>query len=170
MNFVFRPLTQANLPTLHAWLQRPHVAEWWKDRTTLEELEQDYLSPAAAASSTRAFIAHLDGEPIGFIQVYTAMDSGGGWWEDETDPGVRGIDQFLADDHRLGKGVGSAMIRAFVEEIFRDSAVTKVQIDPDPANLRAVRAYIKAGFRPVREITTPDGRALLMICERSGAL
>ena len=62
------------------------------------------------------------------------------------------------------------MIRAFVEEIFRDSAVTKVQIDPDPANLRAVRAYIKAGFRPVREITTPDGRALLMICERSGAL
>jgi aminoglycoside 6'-N-acetyltransferase len=38
-------------------------------------------------------------------------------------------------------------------------------IDPSPSNPRAIRAYEKAGFRPVREVDTPDGRALLMIRE-----
>jgi aminoglycoside 6'-N-acetyltransferase len=35
--------------------------------------------------------------------------------------------------------------------------------DPDPSNLRAVRAYEKAGFRKDREVDTPDGRALIMV-------
>ncbi|MBA3659598.1 MAG: GNAT family N-acetyltransferase, partial [Gemmatimonadales bacterium] len=25
----FRSLTRADLPLLHEWLTRPHVAEWW---------------------------------------------------------------------------------------------------------------------------------------------
>ena len=32
--------------------------------------------------------------------------------------------------------------------------------DPDPDNIRAVRAYEKAGFEKVRLVDTPDGRAL----------
>jgi hypothetical protein len=71
----FRPLTRADLPMLHGWLQRPHVAEWWHEPTTLAELEDDYLSAAALAASTRAYIALLDGEPLGFIQSYVALGS-----------------------------------------------------------------------------------------------
>lgn len=165
-SWCFRPLARADLPLLHAWLQRPHVARWWGSPTSLRELEQDYLSPQALAGSTRAYIALWDGAPLGFIQSYVARGSGGGWWADETDPGVRGIDQFLADADRLGQGLGSAMVRAFVATLFRDPAVTRVQTDPDPHNLRAIRAYAKAGFRPLREVATPDGPALLMVCER----
>ena len=33
----------------------------------------------------------LNGEPIGYAQSYVALGSGDGWWEEETDPGVRGI-------------------------------------------------------------------------------
>ena len=104
----------------------------------------------------------LDGEPVGFIQCYVVMGSGDGWWEAETDPGARGIDQFLADPDRLGRGLGRAMIGAFVERLFADPSVTVVQTDPDPANVRAIRCYEAAGFERVALVATPGGDALLM--------
>jgi RimJ/RimL family protein N-acetyltransferase len=108
----------------------------------------------------------LDEEPIGFIQSYVVKDSGDGWWEDEQDPGARGIDQYLAEAGSLGRGLGSSMVRAFVTFLFQDPAVTKVQTDPSPDNERAIRCYRKAGFRDVGVVDTPDGPALLMVVER----
>jgi aminoglycoside 6'-N-acetyltransferase-1b len=93
------------------------------------------------------------------------MGSGQGWWEDETDPGARGIDQLLADADALNRGVGTAMVKAFVTKLFQDPLVTKVQTDPSPANLRAIRCYEKAGFRRGGLVETPDGTALLMFRE-----
>jgi aminoglycoside 6'-N-acetyltransferase len=40
-----------------------------------------------------------------------------------------------------------------------------VVIDPDPANARAIRAYEKAGFSKDRVVDTPDGPAMLMVCQ-----
>lgn len=162
----FRPLARADLALLHEWVGRPHVAQWWGEPARLEDLEADYLPSIETHSSTRAYLACLGDDPIGFIQVYVVMGSGEGWWEDETDPGARGIDQFVADAARLNQGLGTAMVRAFVDQIFRDPAVTRVQTDPSPQNHRAIRCYTKAGFRPVRQVITPDGPALLMRRER----
>lgn len=119
------------------------------------------------ASTTRPYVVLADGEPIGYIQSYVAMGSGDGWWEDEQDPGVRGIDQFLSRADQLGQGLGTRMVRAFVEQLFADPSVTRIQTDPSPENRRAIRCYQKAGFRAVCEIDTPDGRALLMVCDRA---
>lgn len=152
---------------LHDWLQRPHAAAWWQPTPTLEELVAHYAPSIDGSDSTRAYIAHLDGEPVGFIQCYVVMGSGGGWWEDEADPGARGVDQFLADEARLGQGLGSAMLRAFVQDLFSNPAVTTVQTDPSPRNRRAIRAYQKAGFVAEREVITPDGPALVLRCTRS---
>jgi RimJ/RimL family protein N-acetyltransferase len=59
------------------------------------------------------------------------------------------------------------MVRAFLERLFTDPAVTRIQTDPSPDNARAIRCYQKAGFRAVRAVDTPDGPALLMLCERT---
>lgn len=116
------------------------------------------------------YLALADGAPIGFIQSYVAMNAGDGWWPDERDPGVRGIDQFLADADRRGRGLGTAMVRAFVAHLFADPAVTRIQTDPSPLNARAIRCYEKAGFESVGEVDTPDGPELLMICERGSSV
>ena len=108
----------------------------------------------------------LDGRAIGYVPSYVAMGSGDGWWDDETDPGVRGIDQFIGEPDLLNQGIGTAMVRAFVARLFEDPTVTRLQTDPDPYNPRAIRCYAKAGFHPSRAITTPDGAALLMIHPR----
>lgn len=167
----FRPLRAADLPLLHDWIHRPHVVQWWGGGDageSLEDTKKKYLPRLQEGSSVKGYIALLSGEPIGFVQSYVALGSGDGWWEDETDPGVRGIDQFLCDGGRLGQGIGSRMVAAFMRLLFEDESVTRVQTDPDPINARAIRCYRKAGFAAVRSVATPDGPALLMVIERRG--
>ncbi|MBX3627426.1 MAG: GNAT family N-acetyltransferase [Rhizobacter sp.] len=168
MTMHFVPLQAEHLPLLHTWLARPHAAQWWQPTPSVDELHADYIAPPAEPNATRAYLAHEGDEPVGFIQSYVVMGSGGGWWEDETDPGARGIDQFLADEARLGQGLGRRMIRAFVGQLFADPAVTVVQTDPAPHNLRAIRCYRAAGFSDVGEVMTPDGPAWLMRWRRLG--
>jgi aminoglycoside 6'-N-acetyltransferase Ib len=152
---------------LHEWLSRPHVAEWWGSPDPMAEVAEFYASSISESVPFWCYIAELDGRPTGFIQSYTpAAFHDDGWWLDEHDPTVRGIDQYLANADQLGQGLGSSMVRAFVAKLFQDPTVSRIQTDPAPTNARAIRAYEKAGFRAHAEIVTKDGPALLMYCER----
>ncbi len=166
-----RPLADTDLPRLHRWLHDPHVLDWWGGEDaapTLDEVHAHYGPRIRAEDGVQAWIAFKTGpdgaeQAIGYAQSYTAMGSGDGWWADETDPGMRGIDQFLADGTRLGQGLGTQLVRALVDRLFADPAVTQIQTDPHPTNKRAIRCYEKAGFRAVKEIVTPDGAAVWMV-------
>ena len=164
-------MTEDDVPMLHAWLQRPHIANWWggEEGLSFEEARAKYIPRVLAVDRVTPHIATLEGRPIGYAQSYVALGCGDGWWEDETDPGVRGIDQFLSEPTLLDQGLGTRLVTALVELLFRDPTVTKIQTDPDPTNLRAIRCYEKAGFKAVRTIVTPDGAALYMLQERSQA-
>jgi RimJ/RimL family protein N-acetyltransferase len=162
----FRTLRATDLAMLHEWLCRPHVAEWWTPMPTRAEVEAEFTPMLVPDSPDRGYIALLDGQPLGFIQSYVVMGSGDGWWDDERDPGARGVDQFLAHADQLNRGIGSAMVRVFTDQLFADPAVTRIQTDPSPRNARAIRCYAKAGFRALGEVVTPDGPALLMVRER----
>ena len=164
-SFVFRPLETGDLPRLAVWLARPHVAEWWGAPDALDEVRREY-GEAISSDVLWPFVAMLDGVPVGFVQVYDVMRADPSWWQDERDPGARGIDQFIADASLLGRGLGSRMVAEIVAQLFADPAVTKVQVDPSPDNARAIRAYEKAGFRRVGRVTTPDGEAELMVARR----
>lgn len=164
-----RLMTEQDLPMLHDWLNRPHIVEWWggeAQRPSLEDVVRHYRPRVMAEDSVTPYIAMLDGEPIGYAQSYVALGSGDGWWESETDPGVRGIDQTLANAEQLNQGLGTRLVRALVERLFADPAVTAIQTDPAPGNHRAIRCYEKAGFVRKGVITTPDGPALYMLQTR----
>lgn len=162
----FQKLTERDLPTLAEWLKRPHVALWWDSCSSIDKVRAQYLREMAGVSAALPNLAYLDGIPIGYIQPYVAAAAGDGWWPDEHDPGVRGIDQFLAERKNLGQGIGTQMVMEFVKLLFSDPAVTRIQADPAPSNTRAIRCYEKAGFRRAGLITTPDGPAMLMVIDR----
>ena len=164
-----RPMTAQDLPMLHDWLNRPHLVQWWggeAERPSLEEVMAKYTPRVLASERVIPYIGMLGDAPFAYAQSYVALGCGGGWWEGETDPGVRGIDQSIADPQLLGKGLGTKLVRTLVDTLFRDAAVSKIQTDPSPANLRAIRCYEKAGFRVVGNIVTPDGPAVYMVQER----
>lgn len=165
-----RAMTEADLPMLHHWLGRPHVLQWWggdDGAPSLAEVRAKYLPRVLAHERVDPWIATHDERPIGFAQSYVAMACGGGWWPEVRDPGLRGIDQFLAEATDLGRGLGTRMVGALLDQLFVDPAVSAVQVDPHPDNARAIRCYEKAGFRRVGPISTPDGPALYMRCERA---
>jgi len=156
-HYQFRPMSAADLPTVRRWLKAPHVAQWWHDPDQQFALVSEDLDHPAMDQ----FIVTTGERPFAYLQCYDPSvwpEGGLGRHPD----GTRGIDQFIGEPDMLDRGHGSALIRSFVDDLLL-MGTPRVVTDPDPANLRAVRAYAKAGFAKVRLVDTPDGRALLMV-------
>lgn len=154
--YVFRAMTAADLPLVLRWLQQPHVREWWGD--THEQFE--LVSGDLPIETMDQFIVSIDDRPFGYIQCYDLRDWDSGFGTHPS--GTSGIDQFIGEPDMIGRGHGSAFIRAFVSDKLKAGAPRMVT-DPDPENARAIRAYEKAGFARDRLVDTPDGIALLMV-------
>jgi RimJ/RimL family protein N-acetyltransferase len=73
---------------------------------------------------------------------------------------VAGVDLFVADEARTGRGLGTRLLRRFVADVvFAPPATVACVADPDAANVPSLRAFEKAGFRRVGEFLDPgDGR------------
>ena len=81
----------------------------------------------------------------------------------ETDRGVRGIDQSLANASQLG--LGTKLVRALVELLFNDPEVTKIQRTRRRATCE--RSMLReSGFERQGTVTTPDGPAVYMVQTR----
>ena len=155
-DYVFRPMTAADLPLIRRWLALPHVREWWGDPQEQYALVSGDLDELAMDQ----YIFSTAGDSLGYLQCYdlTGWNTGFG----PQPPGTRGIDLFIGEPNRIGRGHGSALIRGFVDILLQKGA-PRVVTDPDPANSRALRAYENAGFEKDRMVETPDGPALLMV-------
>jgi aminoglycoside 6'-N-acetyltransferase len=149
----FRPMSVHDLPLVHAWQTAPYVREWWDDDPiTLASEDEPAMDQRIVA---------VEGRPFAYLQCYLQSaypENGLG----AHPPGTRGIDQFIGEPDMVGCGHGPAFICAFVDGLLA-AGVPSVIADPDCRNARAIRAYEKAGFRRGGEVSTPDGRALLMV-------
>ncbi len=157
--YAFRPMTAADLTSVRHWLRKPHVAQWWGDPDQQFALVSEDLDDP----SMNQFIVEFEKYPFAYLQCYdpTAWPNHG---FGTLPPGARGIDQFIGEEDMIDRGHGSALIRAFVDDLFR-AGTPRVVTDPSPGNKRAIKAYGKAGFREDRPVRTPDGVALLMVRE-----
>lgn len=168
----FRPLTRADLPVLRDWLNTPHVSRWWgvgsgpgslggagADAATLEQVEAKYAPALAAADpDTHRFVIEVDGVGVGLIQWYRLVDFGDyARAIGETAPGAAGIDLFIADASRTGRGLGARVLDAFVRDVvFNDPTVDRAVAGPHPDNVASCRAFAKAGFVEQRVVEVPD--------------
>jgi len=155
-SYAFRDMTADDLPTIRRWLAAPHVREWWGDPAEQFALVSGDLDEPAMDQ----YIVSTEGRAFGYLQCYdlTAWNSGFGAQPE----GTRGIDLFIGEADMIERGHGAALIRAYVEGRLR-GGTPRMVTDPDPKNVRALRAYEKAGFRRDRMVDTPDGPSLLMV-------
>lgn len=156
----FRPLTRADLPLLARWLAESHVARWWGER----DRELESIASHIDSIAVEPFIIELDGKPVGYIQSYDPYLEEGDNPFDDQPFGTLGIDQFIGEPSLVGFGHGPRLITQFAQMMFEEGA-PRLIVDPAPTNSRAIRAYEKAGFRPLGLRNTPDGEALLMVLD-----
>jgi len=141
---------------IRRWLEMPEVVQWWGNPDEQYELVRGDLTHP----DMDQFIVSSDGRSFAYIQCYALST----WNQDfgVHPKATRGIDQFIGETDMIGRGHGSNFIRKFADDRLRQG-IPRIVTDPDPVNLRAIRAYEKAGFVRDRIVDTPDGPALLMV-------
>ena len=155
----FRPLLEDDLPLLHEWLQRPHVQRWWNERDSYDEVVARYRPAIEGSDPTDLYLALLEGEHVAFVQTYLVADYPEYAALVAADAGAAGVDLFIADEERTGKGLGTELLRRFVDEIvFAAPFTTHCIADPDVENVASIRAFEKAGFHVVRRFVDPADR------------
>jgi aminoglycoside 6'-N-acetyltransferase len=157
--YAFRPAVREDLPLLQRWLRTPEVVRWWGDPQEQAALLRDDLDEPAMVMRIVSFA----GRAFAYAQDYAVH----AWPQPHfarLPQGTRAIDSFIGVPDMIGRGHGAIYLRLLAERLRAEGAPV-VAIDPDQDNLRARRAYEKAGFRAGTVVETGEGMAILMIFE-----
>ena len=173
MELSFRPLTDDDLPLLHGWLNESEVVRWWEgDDVSWEAVQRDYGS--ANPEPVEHWLALADGRPVGWIQCYAVAendehDEVRQWLARGVPRTAAGIDYLIGEPADRGRGLGSRMIRAFVDEVVfgRHPGWTQACASPYEANVASWRALRAAGFRHGGDFDDGTGRCRLMVLDRA---
>jgi aminoglycoside 6'-N-acetyltransferase len=126
-----RPLASGDEAELLRIHRTPEVARWWG--------APDVGFPWTDEPGSTRLTIEVEGAVAGLIQ-----------FSEELEPRYRhaAIDLYL-DPALHGRGLGTEAVRRVVRHLIEDRGHHRITIDPATANVAAIRAYQKAGFRPV---------------------
>ena len=165
-----RPMTEADLPLVEAWLRLPHVARWWTPDSTApaagaEAAKYRERIRQGSASAAHMLMVAVDGKPVGWCQWYRWADHPADAEAIGARAGEIGIDYAIGDPAQVGRGTGTTLIATLTSEIRRRHPGAGILADPDAANIASRRVLEKNGFRlvAVRPVATEPTDALMAI-------
>jgi RimJ/RimL family protein N-acetyltransferase len=140
-----RPATPDDRHTIWSWAVAPDVAPHLftnEPAPTFETFCADYKRhyfDAGDLRRGRCFLIRADGKELGHINSN----------EIDTRRGRTELDIWLAGEAACNRGLGPAAIETLADYLCRECGVVEFMMQPSSANRRAIRAYEKAGFRPL---------------------
>jgi len=156
-DYALRAFTADDLPMMAQWLPMPAVRAWWGDPDTeLALVTEDLQNPPMDQR-----IASFNRTPFGYLQSYPCAAWGAPQFHDQPKD-ARAMDVLIGLPAMLGQGHGTTMVRLYAETLLTEGAPAVI-IDPDPANLRAIHAYRRAGFRDIAVRPGEDGDPVLVM-------
>ena len=148
-----------HLELVHAWMNEPHVNEWWDTAGTPEEIRA-YLN---SLRHLKPWIAYADGVPFAYVETYRVA-------EDPLAehfralPGDHGFHVLVGDPAFLGTSASRELGRVVVERLLE--AGDRVVCEPDVRNARMLAYCHALGGQVHAELELPDKRAALIVWER----
>lgn len=138
-----RPLHDADLALLHAWLHAPHVAPWFSD-------PESWLNEARERNGAfrfiRHFIAGTDEQPVGFCQFYCCSDAGEPEYAAFPPATTYSVDYLIGDAACLGRGYAKAMLSELIALIRRETKAELIVVQPERGNLASIALLESLGF------------------------
>lgn len=175
MNITFTPLTPTHFPLLLKWLLTPHVRMWWDWNVswTPELIKQKYinytkgykrliLQDQIIEKPIHAYIIHHNKIPIGYIQHYNKHDfpPEQGYEVTRLPDDCAAIDWYIGELEYINKGIGSKSLELFLK-LYVFPHFENVFVDPDTANIGAIKAYENVGFK-VLDVAKKDNITLML--------
>ncbi len=148
---------------LRRWLDRPHVAKWWGDA-------QEAMEHAAQCLPEAHAVILADGTPVGYLcwQTPTAAELEDAGLTDLPERLVD-IDILIGEPELLGQGVGPQALGLLLCRLREESSFSHAGLGTSASNVRAIRAFEKAGFRLFRDFHDPEwGPCRYMVAEVRG--
>jgi aminoglycoside 6'-N-acetyltransferase len=155
----FRRLVEGDLVVLFRWLGRAHVKRWYApEPTSFAEVAAKYGPRTAQDNVVKAFMIMSGGAEVGYIQTYSIDAFPEYERQLGCEKGVAGVDLFLGDEWNTGHGLGTRVIRRFVEEMaFGRYGAVACLAGPNEGNEGAIRAFEKAGLRRWKVVANERG-------------
>lgn len=152
----FRPLNRSDFPQLQRWLAEPHVVAWWHEPLDLRDIETKYGPRIDGIEPTHVFAIEFHQRPVGWIQWYRWSDYQEHAQQLGAEPESAGIDLAIGEKELIGIGLGSSVIREFLDQIvFIDPSINAIVTDPEECNRRSLNAFKKAGFTITKTVKLP---------------
>jgi aminoglycoside 6'-N-acetyltransferase len=128
---ILRPLEPRDVAELRRIRETPEVKRWW------DRVEEGF--PLTDEPEATRLTIEVDGVAAGMVQ-----------FSEEEEPKYRhaSIDLFL-DPSLHGRGLGTEAVRRVVRILVEERGHHRITIDPAAENVAALRAYERAGFKPV---------------------
>ena len=133
------------------WLSDERVLEFYEGRDQPHpygRVVHKYRPRVRGDDPVRPSILVYQEVETGYLQYYLVTSPADCGLADATD--THGIDMFIGEPEYWDRGIGSRALSALARYLFDELNARKIVIDPHVDNLRAVRAYEKAGFRKVK--------------------
>ncbi|XVS62539.1 GNAT family N-acetyltransferase [Actinosynnema sp. CA-299493] len=154
-----------DLDLVHRWMQSPHVVAFWHQAWPREQWDEELRRQLSGRHSLPVLVSRGE-DPVIYLEVYRA---------------ARDVvaEVYQARPHDLGLHVAvgelsmtdQGLVRRLLPEVTAalfdaDPRCTRVLLEPDVRNRRAIASFTASGFAPVGEVLLPDKVALLMVRTR----
>ncbi|MEV7564437.1 GNAT family N-acetyltransferase [Streptomyces tanashiensis] len=139
-------------PLLHSWVNEERARFWGMVGTTLEQVREIYAH-LDSLTTHHGYLVSRDGEPVALLQTYDPeADRVGECYE--VRPGDIGVHLFIAPGLAPEPGFTGRMLTALVDFTLTDH--TRIVIEPDAANEKAIARMVRAGFVLGPEVVLPE--------------
>ncbi|WP_411151734.1 GNAT family N-acetyltransferase [Streptomyces sp. A30] len=146
----------ADAEVVHAWVSEERASFWGMNGLSKEQVEEIYAH-MDTLDTHHAYLVEKDGEPVALLQTY----------EPEADrvsecyevrPGDIGVHLLLAPAGQEGArpGWSSALLTAVTSYVLLGLDRTRVVVDPDVRNEKAIARFLKQGFEAGPVVVLPE--------------
>jgi aminoglycoside 6'-N-acetyltransferase len=145
--FSVRPMTPGDFANVSRWVNAPHVARWWDEHRSLEQVAAYYGPAIGGGDPTRMWVWEVNGRSVGFSQDYRIGDHPD-YALLSARPDAVGFDYALGEAAFVGRGLGTSLVWVFLRDIVWPAypGVTEFFAAPDHRNVASLRLLAKLGL------------------------
>jgi RimJ/RimL family protein N-acetyltransferase len=144
--FAMRPMTEGDLPDVTRWINTAHVARWWDEHRSPEQVASHYGPAIRGEGSVRYWVWEVNGRSVGFSQDYRIAD------QPEFAllcgrPDAIGFDYMIGEAAFVDRGLGTKLLWVYLRDIVVPAydETGELYAAPDHRNVRSLRVLAKLG-------------------------